>query len=61
MKVNGDVGLDAAKNLGNSTLEIFSDKEKAYYDIQVLIENDTSTNQFPIMGYKKSSSEGIVW
>lgn len=61
MKVNGDVGLDDAKKLGNSVLEEFSDAEKAYYDIQILIENDTNTSQFPIIGYKHHAKTAIVW
>ena len=61
MKVNGDVSLKAAKELGNKTLTSFSDAEKEYYDIQVLIENDTNTKQFPIIGYKHHTKKAIVW
>lgn len=60
-KANGDVSLDAAKALGQKALESFSDVEKKYYDIQVLIENDANTSQFPIIGYKHHSKEAIVW
>ena len=60
-KVNGDVSLEAAKELGNKVLEKFSDKEKEYYDIQILIENDTNTSQFPIIGYKHHTKEAIAW
>ena len=61
LKVNGDVSLQAAKDLGNKSLEAFSDAEKEYYDIQVLIENDTNTKQFPIIGYKHHTKKAIVW
>ena len=61
MKANGDVTLKAAKDLGSKTLEAFSDAEKEYYDIQVLIENDTNANQFPIIGYKHHTSKALVW
>lgn len=61
MKANDDTSLDAAKGLGNKTLEAFSDVEKKYYDIQVIIENDSNTNQFPIIGYKHHSKDALVW
>ena len=60
-KVNGDVSLDSAKSLGQKMLESFSDVEKKYYDIQILMENDTNTSQFPIIGYKHHSKEALVW
>ena len=61
MKANGDTSLDAAKNLGSKALEAFSDAEKKYYDIQVLIENDANAGQFPIIGYKHHSKDALVW
>ena len=61
MKVNGDTSLDAAKSLGTKALEAFSDTEKRYYDIQVLIENDANAGQFPIIGYKHHSKDALVW
>ena len=61
IQANGDTSLDAAKGLGNKTLESFSDAEKKYYDIQILIENDANANQFPIIGYKHHSKDAIVW
>ncbi len=61
VKANGDTNLEGAKALGEKTLEAFSDIEKKYYDIQVLIENDTNTSQFPIIGYKHHTKEKLVW
>ena len=61
MKANEGTSLDAAKAIGNKTLECFSDEEKAYYDIQVLIENDSNANQVPIIGYKHHTKTALVW
>lgn len=61
IKVNADTTLDSAKELGNKILEELSDKEKKYYDVQILIENDKNTNQFPIIGYKQHKKENISW
>ena len=61
MEVNGDTSRDDAKGLGNKTLESFSDAEKKYYDIQILIKNDSNKDQFPIIGYKHHAKDAIVW
>ena len=59
--VNDDVSRDAAKDLGNKALEVFSDSEKSYYDIQLLINNKGNQGQFPIIGYKHHKKSAIVW
>ncbi len=56
-----DATLDSAKELGSKAIEPFSDVEKKFYDIQVLIENDTNTSQFPIIGYKHHTKDALVW
>jgi len=56
-----EMTLEAAKGLGPSVLEEFSDAEKAYYDIQLLIENDANTTQFPIIGYKHHTKTSFSW
>ena len=59
--VNDDVSRDAAKDLGNKTLEVLSDQEKSYYDIQLLINNKANQGQFPIIGYKHHTRDAIIW
>lgn len=61
VKANADTNLETAKSLGDKALEEFSNKEKKYYDIQILIENDKNANQFPIIGYKHHSKDKITW
>ena len=57
-----DVSSDDAKNIGNKVLEYFDDEEKAFYDIQVYLDNvDEKNTEFPIIGYKHKTSQGIVW
>ncbi|MBQ6323545.1 MAG: hypothetical protein IJI22_01795 [Bacilli bacterium] len=56
-----EVTLEAAKNLGPAVLEEFSDNEKAYYDIQILIENMANRKQFPIIGYKHHTKANFSW
>ena len=34
---------------------------KNYYDIQFIIENDTNTAEFPIIGYKHHTKPEISW
>ena len=59
--VNDDVSKEDARALGDKSLEFFSDSEKSYYDIQILINNKANTEQFPIIGYKHHTKGGIAW
>ncbi len=61
IKTNSETSLEQAKELGNKALEDFSEKEKKYYDFQVLIENDKNSNQFPIIGYKHHTKDNLTW
>ena len=58
---NDDVTLETAKALGDRVLANFTEEEKKYYDIQLMIKKNTETNQFPIIGYKHHSKSAIVW
>ena len=59
--LNDDVSRDTAKDFGNKTLEVLSDQEKSYYDIQLLINNKANQGQFPIIGYKHHTKDAIIW
>ena len=61
MTVNDGVSRDEAKELANHTLEFLTDKEKAYYDIQVMIAHPTNQSQFPISGYKHHTKGAFSW
>lgn len=56
-----DVSRDDAKKMGQSAVEVFSEKEAAFYDFQILIKNDNNKEQFPIIGYKHKGKESISW
>ena len=65
--VEKDTSLDDSKAIAASAVNEFSDSVREFYDVQVIItkndeEKDENGNKsFPIMGYKNSSSEGLVW
>lgn len=52
-----------AEAIAQSSLEILSDEEKAFYDIQYIIENldKKEEENFPIMGYIKAGNSVIKW
>ena len=56
-----DTTLETAKNLGVKSLEYFSDEEKAYYDIQIMVESEEENSQYPIIGYKHHTKAAISW
>ena len=72
--VKKDVSVDDARKIANDSLSNISDEVKGFYDIQYMIskndeepvkeEKDGKTIEktiFPIMGYKNSKSDKIVW
>ena len=59
--VNNETSKETARGLGDKALGVFSDEEKAYYDIQVLFDNEGNQEQFPIIGYKHHTKSAIVW
>ena len=52
-----------AESIAQSSLELFSEKEKEFYDIQFVIENKNPEDEenFPIMGYIKKGNTLIKW
>ena len=64
MDVKAEVSRDAAREAAVRALEAFSDDEKKYFDIQFFISKTGETEenkQFPIMGYKHHTKDGITW
>lgn len=58
---NPEMTLEEAKTIGDKALSVFSDGQKKFYDFQILIDNETNQEQFPIIGYKHQNREGISW
>ena len=52
-----------AESIAQSSLDLFSEEEKAFYDIQYIVYNadDSTEENFPIMGYIKAGSSVIKW
>ena len=61
IKAKDTTSLEEAKKLGDKCVEVFSTKEKKYYDIQIFITNTKNKSQFPIIGYKHHNNEKITW
>lgn len=56
------VSKDDAKKLTDIILKPFTESQIGYYDFQVFIKkNDTSANDFPIIGYKHHNSSAFSW
>lgn len=52
-----------SENIAQSSLESFSEEEKAYYDIQYIVTNEDKEieEKFPVMGYIKAGNSVIKW
>lgn len=54
--------IETAKEIGNKTLDYFSIEEKAFYDIQVIVNNENKEIEgYPKIGYKHKTSEALTW
>lgn len=49
--------------IAQTSLELFSEEEKAFYDIQYIVSNEDKTTEenFPVMGYIKAGNSVIKW
>lgn len=62
IKVKDEVERDIAKGYADQSITYFSDDEKKYYDIQVLLSSENKQSEkYPIIGYKHKTSESLVW
>lgn len=62
VKVKKDTNINDAKKLPDIILESIEDKIQEYYDIQVIIIEETEENEkYPIMAYKHKTSKTFVW
>jgi len=52
-----------SESISQASLDLFSEKEKAFYDIQYIISNEDNESEdyFPVMGYIKSGNSVIKW
>ena len=58
------VSLADAQTLALKSLEAFSDEEKSFYDIQLIVTTKDSEEEntlYPLMAYKNSNSTQVVW
>lgn len=62
IRVNDAIERDVAKGYADQAVTYFSDEQKGYYDIQVLIDSENKDSEkYPIIGYKHKTSASLVW
>ena len=57
--VSSEMNPEDAKKLGDIILDNISNKNKEYYDIQVLIDTDEENENYPIAGYKHKTEKAF--
>lgn len=52
-----------SESIAQASLDLFSEEEKGFYDIQYIVDNldKTSEENFPVMGYIKAGNSVIKW
>lgn len=58
---NDDIEIQPARDFAYSVLNALTDEQKAYYDIQVMVNNEAKKDEFPIIGYKHHSKQNMSW
>ena len=61
LKMASGVSKDTAKEIATKTLDYFTEDEKKYYDIQIIITTSDENAEYPIIGYKHKTSTEFVW
>lgn len=60
--VSPEVSVNDAKTIASSTISEFSNDELSYYSLQVyVLKEDETLNNFPIIGYKGTKSNELVF
>ena len=60
--VNDDVNTTDAKTIADKVITSFSEKQKKYYDFQVLIQKENKELvDFPIIGYRHHDNTTFSW
>ena len=61
INVEGSVAPDKAKEYANLVIDGISKKNLKYYDVQIYLDSDDNTKDYPTAGYKHKSSDSISW
>ena len=61
IEANPETDLGSAKAMGDTALGAFTDEQKQYFDFQIFIDESENQDQYPILGYKQKSRDGIFW
>ena len=62
--IKENLSLVDAQSLAIKSLEAFSEEEKSFYDIQIIITAKTIEEEsdiYPLMGYKNAKNSQVVW
>lgn len=62
IRVKDEIERDVAKGYADQVITYFSEEQKGYYDIQILIASENNDSEkYPIIGYKHKTSSSLVW
>ena len=58
---NSNASVDEAKTVADKVTDKLNSSEKSYYDVQVFINKNEKTSNFPIIGYKHHKKKHFSW
>ncbi len=61
IKVDGNTKPETAKEYATEIIKDIKEKDLKYYDVQIFLDSDDNTNDYPTAGYKHKTSDDIIW
>lgn len=59
--VDSNFGVDQAKEFAKNMIVEISEDDQKYYDIQIYIDSNDKSDNYPLIGYKNKNSNEIVY
>lgn len=59
--VDSNFGVDQAKEFVGGMISEIKEDDQKYYDIQIFVDSNENSNNYPIIGYKNKNSDKIVY
>lgn len=61
IELHPGTSLDDARGIAGMVLDGLTAEQKAYFDVEAIINNSEDPDHFPIIGYKHKSRDNYTW
>ncbi|MBQ3306997.1 MAG: hypothetical protein IJG68_02260 [Bacilli bacterium] len=61
IELHPGTSLDDARGIAGMVLDGLTAEQKAYFDVEAIVNNSEDPDHFPIIGYKHKSRDNFTW